>query len=142
MTIYADSSFFVSLHLIDRHSPEAWRRVSSRPEVWLTPLNRAEFAHACFLHVFWNKATLVDAENAIAALGRDSEVGVWSQVDFPSGAFPRSVDLTRRYGPTLGVRTLDSLHVACALELKAQRFWTFDDRQARLAEAVGLDTSL
>jgi predicted nucleic acid-binding protein len=39
------------------------------------------------------------------------------------------------------VRTLDSLHVACALELKAERFWTFDERQARLAEAVGLDTS-
>jgi predicted nucleic acid-binding protein len=39
------------------------------------------------------------------------------------------------------VRTLDSLHVACALELKAERFWTFDDRQARLAEVVGLDTS-
>jgi predicted nucleic acid-binding protein len=39
------------------------------------------------------------------------------------------------------VRTLDSLHVACALELKAERFWTFDDRQVRLAEAVGLDTT-
>jgi predicted nucleic acid-binding protein len=39
------------------------------------------------------------------------------------------------------VRTLDSLHVACALELKAERFWTFDDRQARLAEAVGLNLS-
>jgi predicted nucleic acid-binding protein len=42
---------------------------------------------------------------------------------------------------TLGVRTLDSLHVACALELKVQKFWTFDDRQARLAQAIGLDTS-
>jgi predicted nucleic acid-binding protein len=30
--------------------------------------------------------------------------------------------------------------VACALELKAQRFWTFDERQARLAKAVGFDT--
>jgi hypothetical protein len=31
-----------------------------------------------------------------------------------------------------GVRTLDSLqHVACALELKAERFWTFDDRQLK-----------
>jgi hypothetical protein len=31
--------------------------------------------------------------------------------------------------------------VACALELRAERFWTFDERQAKLAEAVGLDTS-
>ena len=51
------------------------------------------------------------------------------------------VDLARRYGPTLGVRTLDSLHVACALELGADKFWTFDERQAKLAEAVGLDVS-
>ena len=34
--------------------------------------------------------------------------------------------------------TLDTLHVACALELGAERFWTFDARQAKLARAVGL----
>lgn len=51
------------------------------------------------------------------------------------------VDLARRFGPTLGVCTLESLHVACALELKARSFWTFDQRQAKLAEAVGLDTT-
>ena len=31
--------------------------------------------------------------------------------------------------------------VAAALELKATRFWTFDDRQAKLAEAEGLATA-
>jgi predicted nucleic acid-binding protein len=50
-------------------------------------------------------------------------------------------DLGRRYAPKLGVRTLDTLHVACALELKADRFWTFDDRQAKLAKAQGLNIS-
>ena len=37
-------------------------------------------------------------------------------------------------------RTLDTLHVACALELKAEHFWTFDERQAKLALAEGLKT--
>ncbi len=115
--------------------------MSSRPSVWLTPLNRAEIAHAVFLHVFWKKVTSIDAENVLAILEKDCAAGVWREVKFPAGAFERSIDLTRRYGPTLGVRTLDSLHVACALELRAERFWTFDERQARLAEAVGLDTS-
>ena len=141
MTTYADSSFFVSLHLVDRHSPEAWRRMSQHPAIWLTPLNRAEISHAAYLHVFWKKATLVEAESALTVLERDCAAGIWHQVNFPAEAFDRCIDLTRRFGPSLGVRTLDSLHVACALELKAQRFWTFDDRQARLAEAVGLDTS-
>jgi predicted nucleic acid-binding protein len=38
------------------------------------------------------------------------------------------------------MRTLDSLHVASALLLKAERFWTFDERQAKLAKAEGLKT--
>jgi len=56
----------------------------------------------------------------------------------PDSAFERCAELARRHGPKLGVRTLDSLHVACALELKAERFWTFDERQAKLAKAEGL----
>jgi predicted nucleic acid-binding protein len=62
-------------------------------------------------------------------------------VGYPSRAWETSIELARRHGPTLGVRTLDSLHVACALELRAERFWTFDERQMKLADAVGLDTS-
>ena len=34
--------------------------------------------------------------------------------------------------------TLDTLHVASALQLGAERFFTFDERQANLARAVGL----
>jgi predicted nucleic acid-binding protein len=41
----------------------------------------------------------------------------------------------------VGTRTLDTLHVASALELRATEFWTFDDRQAKLAKAVGLKVS-
>jgi predicted nucleic acid-binding protein len=41
----------------------------------------------------------------------------------------------------LGVRSLDTLHVASALELRAEGFWTFDERQKRLARAVGVKTS-
>lgn len=39
------------------------------------------------------------------------------------------------------MRTLDSLHAASALELGAERFWTFDERQEGLAQAAGLDTT-
>jgi predicted nucleic acid-binding protein len=59
----------------------------------------------------------------------------------PDHAFEVCADLARRYGFKLGVRTLDSLHVACALELKAERFWTFDERQAKLAKAQGMKIS-
>ena len=71
----------------------------------------------------------------------DLAAGLWSEVEIPEKAFELCADLARRYGPKLGVGTLDSLHVACALELKADRFWTFDERQAKLAKAEGMKTS-
>jgi len=49
--------------------------------------------------------------------------------------------MARRHGARLGMRTLDSLHVAAALELGAKSFWTFDERQAKLAAATALQTS-
>jgi len=59
----------------------------------------------------------------------------------PLSTYATSIRLARQHEPTLGVRTLDTLHVAAALELKATRFWTFDERQAKLAEAQGLATA-
>lgn len=38
----------------------------------------------------------------------------------------------------LGIRTLDVLHVACACELKASAFLSFDERQRKLAERSGI----
>ena len=38
----------------------------------------------------------------------------------------------------LGCRTLDILHVACAIEIAATRFMTFDQRQQKLATLAGL----
>ena len=67
--------------------------------------------------------------------------GRWISLPMPEDAFELCADLARRYGPKFGMRALDTLHVACALELEAERFWTFDERQAKLAKAVGLKLS-
>lgn len=140
MTVYADSSFLVSSYIDDAHSVEADRRMSAAPGVWVTPLNRAEFAHALYQQVFRVRFSAAEARLVWFNFETDWSNGIWIPVSLPERIWETSIDLAREHGPTLGVRTLDSLHVACALELKAQRFWTFDERQARLAEAVGLDT--
>jgi predicted nucleic acid-binding protein len=115
--------------------------MAGSPSVWVTDFNRAELANALFQQAFLKRVTSANAAQAWSDFKRDCAYGVWIEIGFPHQAWETSADLARRFGPTLGVRTLDSLHVACALELKAQKFWTFDDRQARLAEAVGLDTT-
>ena len=131
----------VSSYVRDAHLPKVASRMVHRPRIWLTPFHRAEVAHAIFLHIFYRKLTQADAALAWTSFEQDAARGVWIAVDLPEKAWETSIDLARRHGPLLGVRTLDSLHVASALELRAQKFWTFDERQARLAEAVGLDTT-
>lgn len=140
--VYADSSFLTPAYVHDVHSAETLTRLSRMPSVWITPLNRAELAHSFHLNVFRTKLTAFEAQRAWKRFEADLATDVWVSVGVPELAWSTCIDLARRYSATLGVRTLDSLHVACALELKAERFWTFDERQARLAEAVGLDTKL
>jgi predicted nucleic acid-binding protein len=140
LNIYVDSSFLVSSYIADAHSAAADRRLALGSGVLITPFNRSEFANAVYQQVFLHHLTTVEAQKVWAEFQRDCISGLWATVEFPHSAWEVCVDLARRFGPGLGVRTLDSLHVACALELKAERFWTFDSRQAKLAEAVGLDT--
>ena len=140
MTIYADSSFIVPLYVLDVHSHAAHRRMLPKPIIPITPVNRAELAHSLSRQAFRARIDAATSAAAWNAFEQDLLQGLWVAIDLPEKAWETSIDLARRYGPTLGVRTLDSLHVACALELKARNFWTFDERQARLAEAVGLVT--
>jgi predicted nucleic acid-binding protein len=141
LTVYVDSSFLVSPYVQDSHSLEFLQRISTHPAIRITPFHSAEVAHAISLHVFCKKLSSGAAARAWSEFLEDCRAEVWVSVDLPEGALAVCSDLGRRYGPTLGVRTLDSLHVACALELRADKFWTFDERQAKLAEVVGLDVT-
>jgi len=106
--------------------------------VWFTPLLAAECSHAIAQQVFYRKISQADADSIFDTLKRDRTDGLWLETAMPENAFELCAELARRYGPKLGMRTLDTLHVACALELKAERFWTFDERQARLAKSQGM----
>jgi predicted nucleic acid-binding protein len=141
LTFYADSSFLVSLYVTDSHSAVCRRQVLAAPGLWLTPLHMAEWAHAISQHQFRGKMDSDEARETSRYLADDKVRGVWIDIAVPERAFEICADLARRHGTALGILTLDSLHVACALELRAERFWTFDERQAKLARAEGLKTS-
>ena len=138
MSVYVDSSFVVSLYLTDVHSSEARRRVQGATPPILTPLHRAEWCHALAQHQFRGTVTAEKAQRTNAQFASDKAANLWRNAPLPENAFELCADLARYYGPKLGMRTLDTLHVACALEFKAERFWTFDERQAKLAKAQGM----
>jgi predicted nucleic acid-binding protein len=97
--------------------------------------------HAVGQHVFRKEISALEARRAQAELDRDLGSGLWRKIDLPESVWDTCAELARRHGPRLGIRTLDSLHVAAALELAATGFWTVDERQAKLALAEGLSTS-
>jgi predicted nucleic acid-binding protein len=110
------------------------------PKVPISPFGRAEFANAIYRQIFLKRVWEIDARRAWENFESDCRSGLLPTHAFPETAWDVMVDLARRFVPILGIRTLDSLHIACALELKVDKFWTFDERQAKLAEAVGLGT--
>ena len=140
LTIYADTSFFVSLYLTDRHTAEVERRLSSRPSLWMTPLHVAEWAHAVEQHVFRKAISRSEADRLLQRFQEHRAQNLWKESPLPDRAFEVCAELAHRHAARLGVRTLDTLHVASALELKAEHFWTFDVRQTKLALAAGLKT--
>jgi predicted nucleic acid-binding protein len=115
--------------------------MNSNPRIWFSPLHLAEMFHAIAQQVFYRRISAAAAQDIYRQLESDRIAGVWAETQLPENAFELCAELARRYGPKLGTRTLDSLHVACALELKAERFWTFDERQGKLAKAAGLKTA-
>lgn len=139
--VYADTSFLVSAYVEDEHSRAADEQLRTMPRLYFTPLHVAEWMHATSQQAFRKRLSLRELEEVWRELETDRAVGIWVSVEIPEHAFDLCAELARRHGPKIGMRTLGSLHVACALELKADTFWTFDERQAKLAKAEGLKTN-
>ncbi len=138
MNIYADSSFVVSLYLPDEHTPKVERLMRENPRLFLTPLHRAEWAHAIAFQIFQHRISAAESNGLYKLFEKDRRAGAWLETAVPETSFDLAVDLARQHASEIACRTLDTLHVATALELQADDFWTFDQRQAKLAKAVGL----
>jgi predicted nucleic acid-binding protein len=134
---YADTSFLVSLYLPDVHSPAAWAAMKSRPHLYLTPLHELELVNAIQLAVFRRFIRSTQAKSVFRNFEQDRG-SVFALTPMPIESYARAEQLARRHTSNLGMRSFDILQVATALVLKPDVFFTFDDRQRRLAKAERL----
>ena len=153
MRPYADTNFFTRAYLSLPESELVARLTERAERAGAGPLpvhwfHRIELCNALQLHVFQGRGLgqkRVTAEQASAALATFRE-------DLARGrvlqAMPVATDdlerlfeeLSLRHTAKHGFRTYDLLHVASALVLGCDTFWSFDPKASRLADLEGLET--
>lgn len=105
----------------------------------VTHHGHVEMVNAIALAVFRGWLHLDDAAEPWECLEDDFIQGHLVKADILwRGALNRAAQLSREHTCRLGTRSLDVLHVACALELNLRKFLCFDQRQQALAMSVGL----
>jgi predicted nucleic acid-binding protein len=136
---YSDTSFLASLYLSDVNSTKASGEYTrTRPVLVLTPFAELELVNTFESRLFRREAQPAQIRASLDALEADVHAGVIVRKAVPEAAYTRAVELSRRYTRRLGSRALDILHVAIALELRAEIFFTFDRRQSKLARRAGM----
>ncbi len=136
---YVDPSALARLYIHADGSREmaAWR-VRVGGSLAVTHHGRTEIINAICRVAFLGHLDEAGLAAALADFDADFAEGRLHTADLLwRAALDRGGELSRLHTPTLGTRSLDVLHVACALELRLRRFLTFDRRQQRLAGAVG-----
>ena len=137
--LYLDTSAFLKLYVREEGSEEVQSLVISQEEplpVW--EILEMELHNALQLKVFRDELDDADAVHQYALFQQRKVRGLYF---VPEIRRAELMDVFRRLSalkPRLGCRTMDILHVACACQIKAQQFISFDHRQRKLAAAAGL----
>lgn len=138
--IYADSSFIVSLYLRDANSAAACQAIKEYPEgIALGRIAGLEVKNAFRLALYRKWIRAIQEARLQALFDEDSDGGFLRSVPFATDEiFSEAERLSRSHSKRSGNRSLDVLHVACARVLELQVFASFDARQRKLAESLGL----
>ncbi len=150
MTAYPDTSFLCSIYREQDHSSaaDAYRLQMTEP-LRVTTLLQFEFLQSIRLQVWLHQQ---DKKKGYSQAEADQMLADW-EADIAMGhveILPSDAEAVLRLAEHLsskntgltGNRTLDILHVATAVHLRATEFLSFDDRQKKLARSIGLKTPL
>ncbi|MGB0993841.1 MAG: PIN domain-containing protein [Akkermansiaceae bacterium] len=110
-----------------------------KPSLVFNSLLRLEVENSirlCVAHKRMNEKEAQLSRNRIEQFEKSSQ-WVDANVEWER-AFARALGLSKSHTSNIYSRSLDILHVACAMELGCRHFWSFDKKQRNLAEIAGL----
>lgn len=154
MKPYADTNFLTRLYLLLPGTSDAVQqmnrlRAGGRRALPITWHHRLETINAFQLLVFAShkmphqpRVTAEQAASAHASFRADlANPTFFHETPLAWNDLERQFEeLALRHSAKHGFRTYDLLHVASALTLKCDSFWSFDPKASRLAELEGLRT--
>ena len=138
--VYVDTSIIVKLYFREKYTLEASNWLKRNDEaIPLTSFHELELINAIYLKQF-RKEIDPDCTRKTISLFKDHEkLGVFYRPPINwSDIFIYSIQLSNSHTEKIGSRSLDILHVASALSIKADKFLTLNKRQAALASTVNL----
>ena len=138
--LYLDTSAFLKLYLKE-HGSEAVQRLiaGQRHPLPVWEIQQMEMINAMRLKVFWKEISLAEAERQISLFKDRRRRGLYYQADIDRLELLETFERLSLQTVRNGGRTLDILHVACALVLGASQFLTFDAKQRLVARESGLE---
>ena len=108
------------------------------PGILISDFGRVEVVNAIYQRCFRKQLAPEAASVLVGAFESDIESGVLHLRAISESVYTRCLTLMQLWTPRFGTRASDVLHVATAVELKADIFLSFDTRQMELAKAEGL----
>jgi len=138
--VYVDTSVIVKLYIKEEYSRDTSNWLKENNEALpLTSYHELELINAIHLKQFRAEITLDETRLVMSRFEEHEKSGIYYRPPLDwSAIFIHATDLSKKHSASTGSRSLDILHVASALSIKADRFLTLDDRQTKLAALAGL----
>ncbi|MCD6389640.1 MAG: type II toxin-antitoxin system VapC family toxin [Desulfobulbaceae bacterium] len=138
--LYVDTSVIVKLYIKEEHSLDVSNWLKENNEaIPLTLFHELEFNNALNLKKFRAEITTEEIRLILGRFAEHRSKGVFYRPQISwTDTFKYAVDLSIKHTGNTGSRSLDILHVASALSIKADMFLTFDKRQSELAALSGI----
>ena len=137
--VYFDTGVLVKLYYLEPGSQKVAARAAKETALTFPPLAEIELRNA--LRVLHGRGLLTAEELPLAQgmIDEDISGGRLRRVSADHAqVYERAEELSLRHADRTKCRALDLLHVSHAVVSRIPRFFTGDQRQAKLAELAGL----